>query len=55
MIEMVVKLVWHKEKFVNASFENIHFWTEYVGDHLVDINDANGADFLELRVWLEEL
>ena len=55
MANMVVELVWQKEKLDSASFRKIQFWTEPTGRYLVDLNDANGADLPELRVWLEGL
>ena len=45
-----MELVWQDEKLVSASFTRIHFWTETAGGYLVDLNDANGADLLDLRV-----
>ena len=51
MVGTMVKLFWEKEKLVSASFTKIQFWTEYSERYLVGLNDANGADLLELRVW----
>ena len=55
MIEMVVKLVLQDEKLASASFTRIQFWTETSEECLVDLKDANTADLLELRFWLEGL
>ena len=55
MIEMVVKLVWQYEKLASASFTRIQCWTETLEECLVDLKDANRADLLELRFWLEGL
>ena len=55
MIDMMVWFVWHKEKLSNASLEEFHFWTENVEEYLVGLNDANGVDLLDLRVWFEGL
>ena len=55
MIEMMVELVWQKEILASASFTEIYFWTETIEGYLVDFQDANGADLLELRFWLEGL
>ena len=55
MIEMVVKLVLQDEKLASASFTRILFWTETSEECLVDLKDANRADLLELRSWLEGL
>ena len=55
MIEMVVKLVFQDEKLASASFTRIQFWTETSVACLVDLKDANRADLLELRFWLEGL
>ena len=55
MIEMVVELVWQDEKLASASFTRIQFWTETSEECLVDLKDANRADLLELRFWLEGL
>ena len=54
MVGMIVKLVWKKEILASASFTEIQFWTEYSEGSLVGLKDANGADLLELRFWLEE-
>ena len=48
-----MELVWPKEKLGNASFIKTQFWTETRGRYLVDPNDANGADLLWLRFWLD--
>ena len=53
MIARVVGLAWKKEELASASLGEFQFWTKYVGNHLVDLNDANGADILDLRFWLE--
>jgi hypothetical protein len=45
-----VKFVGHKEKVSNVGFEEFHFWTENVEGYLVDLNVANGAGLLDLRV-----
>jgi hypothetical protein len=50
MYRSVVELVCQKEKLDSASFIKIQFWTELTEDFLVDLTDANGADFLDLRV-----
>ena len=42
-----------KEKLANASFEETHFWTETREGCLGDFKNANGADLLDLRFWLE--
>jgi cbb3-type cytochrome oxidase subunit 1 len=36
MLDMMVGLVWQKEKLTNASFTEIHFWTETLGEYLVN-------------------
>jgi hypothetical protein len=51
---MMVKFVWQEEKLASASFTKIQFWTEPTEEFLVDLTYANGADFLDLRVWLED-
>ena len=55
MIEMMVELVWQDAKLASASFSRIPFWTENLEECLVDLKDANRADLLELRFWLERL
>ena len=50
-----MEFVWQKEKLDSACLGEFQFLTEYVGNHLVDLNDANGADLLGLRVLLEGL
>ena len=55
MLEMMVELVWQDEKLFSASFTRIQFWTETSEECLVDLKDADGADLLELRFWLEGL
>jgi hypothetical protein len=52
MVEILVELICQKRKLSNASLEEIHFWTENAETYLVDLNDANGADLLELRFCL---
>ena len=47
---MMVELVWQEGKLANASLEEFQFWTKNVENYLVDLNDANGADLLDLRV-----
>ena len=42
-----------KEILASASCTGIQFWTEYSEGCLVGLKDANGADLLELRFWLE--
>ena len=48
-------MVWQKERLANASLEGFQFWTENVESYSRYIYDANGADLLDLRVWLEGL
>ena len=55
MIELIVELFWQDEKLASASFSRIQFWTETSEEVLVDFKDANRADLLELRFWLEGL
>ena len=55
MIEMMVELVWKKEKVHNASFRGIQFWTKISGNYLVDQNEAIGVDLLDLGVFEEGL
>jgi hypothetical protein len=55
MVEITVGLVCEYGKLASASLEEFQFWTENAEDHLVDLDDANGADLLDLRVWLEGL
>jgi hypothetical protein len=52
---MMVELVWQKGKLDSASFEEFSFWTETTERYLVELIGANGADLLDLRVWLEGL
>ena len=51
---MMVELVCGRSKLASARFAKIHFWTETIERYLVGLNDANGADLLDLRFWLEE-
>ena len=55
MLEMVVELVWQKEKLASTSFGENQFWTQSWGIYLEAFQDANGVDLLDLRVWLEGL
>ena len=55
MIELMMELVWQDKKLASASFTRIQFWTETSVACLVDLKDANRADLLELRFWLEGL
>ena len=51
MTEMMVELVCEKRKLANASFTEIQFWTETSEGFLVDLENSNGADLQDLRVW----
>ena len=53
MMEMVLKLVLQDEKLASGSFTKIQFWTKTSEECLMDLKDANRADLLELRFWLE--
>ena len=55
MIDIMVGLFWQTEKLVSASFGEIQFWTQTWGIYLTGLQDANGVDLLNLKVWLEGL
>ena len=55
MVEMMVWLVCEKRNLASASFAGFQFWTENIEIYLVDLNEAIGADLMDLRVWLEGL
>ena len=48
-----MELVWQNEKLDSASFIRIWFWTENIGGYLGVFQDANTADLVDLRFWLE--
>ena len=54
-IDGVVKLDGSEEKLASASLSEIQFWSQTWRVYLEVFPDANGADLLYLKVWLEGL
>ena len=46
-----MKLFWEKKILASVSCTGIQFWTEYSEGFLVDLENSNGADLQDLRVW----
>ena len=55
MAWITVGLFWQGVKLDIASLEDFQFWTGIAWNYLVNQINSNGANFLDLRVWLEVL